>query len=174
MSKFSILFGSAGAHSLRRRDDRRLPLPDIERALLHWTALPTSSDATVSSECFKQVADLLTQLAKHDAKKISWCHIPRTYTVLSNIGYTSSMQTFCDHNMTDYMLPYTWETLPERFDDALARQRFLDVQHYVLTELRELEAGLPDVHLSISGSADRHFFNLQKLGHGGSGSVDSI
>ena len=70
--------------------------------------------------------------------------------------------------MTDYMLPFTWDTLPQGFDDNSARHAFLEKQDHVLTNARDLEVENA-FHVHIHGDADRHFYGMSKLGHGGSG-----
>ena len=155
------------------RDERLLPLKDIQKGLRYYTSVPVANpeagNARISHESFQHIATLLSHLEKHDADARGWSEVPRTYTVLKNINHLHDMQTFIKHRMTDYMLPYTYNTFPQGFDSVNAQKEFLAIQEHVLTDIRQLEAEDRDVHLNISGNADRHFFSLSKLGHGSSG-----
>lgn len=152
--------------------ERILPEEDIYRGLKEWTALPSvpSAKKKKSSESFKHVSDLLRSLEARHPERKGWSSRPRTYTILFNIGLETSMHHFIEEGRNDLSLPYTWDTFPHDFEPPQARQNFLRLQSYVLTDAKDLEINNTS-HVHFGGDADIHFYRFNRLGTGRSGFV---
>jgi hypothetical protein len=120
----------------------------------------------------QQISSLVRMLdgrhGRDPSSIIAWHYRPRTYAVLQSIDGLGLMDAFIQHELTDFHLPYSEETLPEFVADSRLRQSFIHFQSHVLTSIRDLELS-GSQHLWISGSADGHFKTLKLLGLGGNG-----
>lgn len=99
---------------------------------------------------------------------------PRTLAVLRWIGCPEAIDGFVDDRLSDIALPYTERNLPRCVKGQQMRSKFLELQHYVLTnQAADLER--PDgPHLNIEKSARTFFDVIKPLGSGGFGTVDHV
>ncbi|KAJ4991925.1 dual specificity mitogen-activated protein kinase kinase 1 [Stagonosporopsis vannaccii] len=104
-----------------------------------------------------------------------WSSRPRTYIILHNLAHPQLMDEFVREDKTDIWLPYDEETLPTFIQPCSLREKFLEIQRYVLTSARELEDISTDVyskvlpHINLEGNGDEHFKKINTLGTGSYG-----
>ncbi|KAI9725790.1 MAG: hypothetical protein M1834_009739 [Cirrosporium novae-zelandiae] len=127
----------------------------------------------ISEVDFQHITELLRNLEAY-AHISGWSRRPRTYTVLRNIRCLDLFPYFINHNLSDYSLPYTTETLPPEVADEAKREMFLRVQEAVLTPTKELEAGPEGRHVRFLGSADDFFHVRRPLGEGAFSYVEEV
>ncbi len=90
-------------------------------------------------------------------------------------GVGELMVRFVQDEKTDIWLPYDEDTLPKFIQPWNVREKFLEIQKYVLTSARELEDMSTDFsskvlpHIHLGGSGDQHFTRVQALGAGSYG-----
>ena len=148
-----------------------LPLEDVERGLKDRCAVPARDPKApdkphIPNSNFKQIRSLLQHLESHRGL-IGWSARPRLYTILRIINRLDAMQTFINHQLLDYSLPFSLANIPHELGDS--RRDFIRVQDLVLTDARELEKGIEGQHVRFSKSGDEHFHRVRELGSGGFG-----
>ena len=121
----------------------------------------------ISDAEFDRITELLSQ-----ADREEWSFRPRTYAILRMINAVDSMNGFVKANCLDIALPYSKRNLPQCLQPDL-RARFLEVQDSVLTKAAKIE-GSSSSHANFKENADNHLEPLDKLGDGGSGTVDRV
>lgn len=138
-----------------------------------------NSTVRIADERVQHVAQFLSIFDDHYARPDHkrWAKTPRTYIVLSNLGIAEYfMDQFIDQGFTDFNLPYSHRTLPPFIQPDALRNKFQEIQNYVLTDAKKLEE-LSDARLSsgmfshiyLEGSADQHFRRVRSLGQGSFG-----
>ncbi|OCK82434.1 kinase-like protein [Lepidopterella palustris CBS 459.81] len=99
-----------------------------------------------------------------------WAKLPRTYSILRLIGELSTMPAFVEKDVTDLFIPYTHDNLPSSLAPCI-REKFIRIQHLVLTDTMNLERGSTSQHLHVSSKEDLQFETKAVLGKGGGCSV---
>jgi Protein kinase domain len=170
----SNLFSSAAANTSDGvKKNFLLSAADFFRALNNIAPPP----ALDSQQVPKRLRDAeFVQVAKWCALygKEEWSLRPRTFIVLHMIGCHEAVEEFARQGYNDLALPYTAANLPKAVKGEKARNRFLDLQNYVLTaHAKDLEKeGEP--HQNVEGSADDYFVTCEELGRGSFGQVDHV
>ncbi|ERF69460.1 hypothetical protein EPUS_07275 [Endocarpon pusillum Z07020] len=116
---------------------------------------------------FDRISSLLCQ-----ANREEWSFRPRTYAVLRMINAVDLMDDFMQLNCLDIALPYSGSNLPRSLSPE-RRYRFRRMQGSVLTKAARIE-GRSTTHANFADNADNHLEPLNKLGDGGSGTVDRV
>lgn len=156
----------------RHTEPSLIPRVDVDKALRRYCTPPPPDEKTgiqppISDGTFHHIASLLGHLEKHLNVK-GYKDVPRTYTVLYNIGREDLLPEFINRHLADVAFPYTIEKLPDIIQDDSTRSRFLKAQKYVLTDATQLELGPEGCHASTKNGDDL-FHVLKHLGSGGHG-----
>lgn len=133
--------------------------------------LPVKSggqDVHLSDADFDRITEILCQ-----ANREEWSFRPRTYALLRMINAIDLLDDFVQLNCWDIALPYTKDNLPPSLSPE-QRDCFLKKQDSVLTKAARIEGGLTSTHANFADNADNHLESLNKLGDGGSGTVDRV
>lgn len=149
----------------------RSSLPHTQLELEMQKILPAKSgdqDVHLSDADFDRITAILCQ-----AKREEWSFRPRTYALLRMINATDLLDDFVQLNCWDIALPYTKDNLPRSLSPE-QRDCFLKKQGSVLTKAARIEGGLTSTHANFADNADSHLESLNKLGDGGSGTVDRV
>jgi hypothetical protein len=116
----------------------------------------------------------LTDYCKHNDKWKEYGKRPRTLALLRWLGCPEAIDGFVQENMSDIALPYTERNLPRWVRGQEMRTRFLELQHFVLTnQAADLERP-GGQHLNIERSGQKYFDVIKPLGSGGFGTVDHV
>lgn len=151
-----------------------LTLNDIDSSLNGLCSFERlTGEQCLPAENFERISYLLKALDSlhHSQSLRRWQLLPRTYCILRNIGGLELMDAFLKNQCTDFMLPYSPQTLPRFLADETIRQNFLYYQKFVLSPARVLELR-EGTHLYLTSSGDDHFYYREELGQGGFGYFD--
>ncbi|KAK4171969.1 hypothetical protein QBC36DRAFT_82948 [Triangularia setosa] len=110
------------------------------------------------------------------AEEERWAQRPRLYAILRRISAIHLLDNFIKANITDFNLPFNYQTLPLFVDETAGkgiRSAFLAVQDYYLTDAKDIESE-KSKHLHLSASGDDHFVPKRLLGQGGHAGVDLV
>jgi tRNA A-37 threonylcarbamoyl transferase component Bud32 len=146
-------------------------LPYAQLELEMEKILPVKSgdqDVHLSDADFDRIAEILCQ-----ANREEWSFRPRTYALLRMINAVDLLDDFVQLNCWDIALPYTKDNLPRSLSPE-QQDCFLKKQGSVLTKAARIEGGLASTHANFADNADSHLESLNKLGDGGSGTVDRV
>ena len=161
---------------------------DSETSVTSPDALPPGSPSYIPEKPF-HLADFFSDQGKPrtaysdpDIHEISrclkltneqkWSCAPRLYIVLRTIGQIEVLHTLLDEGINDLLFPFTEASVPKLLSPDL-RKAFLDAQKLVLTKAVDLETG--SKRHTHFGKDDAFPFEIrEKLGRGGSASVDKI
>ena len=103
----------------------------------------------------------------------TWSEAPRLYTVLRTIGQLQVLDSMLEEGVSDIWFPFNASSVPTLLSASL-RAKFLEVQPLILTKAVDLEKSDIKRHTHF-GREDAFPFEVQeKLGKGGSGTVDKI
>ena len=115
------------------------------------------------------------EISRHlrEAGHMTWSEAPRLYTVLRIIGQLQVLDKILDEGTSDIWFPFNSSTVPKHLSSSL-RAQFLEVQILILTKAVDLEKNDNKRHTHF-GREDAFPFEVkEKLGKGGSGTVDKI
>ncbi|KAI1079487.1 hypothetical protein F5B20DRAFT_581270 [Whalleya microplaca] len=160
--------------------------PHLEAQLQRFCSIPSHVQTSLTVDRIPEqhvqqiraILKCLDQVHGRDTTETQWQWRPRTYSILRNIGCLDSMETFIQHQLSDFHLPYNEQTLPaviERREENDLRQAFLDIQGYFLSGFKgiELESSRHE-HFNFPTSGDLYFNPRRMLGQGGYGAVDLV
>lgn len=145
-------------------------LPHVQSELEMGKILPLKDgdqEVHLLDTDFDRISSLLCQ-----ANREEWSFRPRTYAVLRMINAVDLMDDFVQLNCLDIALPYSGSNLPRSLSPE-RRDLFLRMQGSVLTKAASIEGRLT-THANFADNADNHLEPLNKLGDGGSGTVDRV
>ena len=149
----------------------RVSLSRAQLELEMQNVIPIKSgdqDVNLSDADFDRITGILSQ-----ANREEWSFRPRTYALLRMINAIDLLDDFVQLKCWDIALPYTKENLPQSLSTE-QRDCFLKKQGSVLTKAARIEGGLTSIHANFASNADNHLESLNKLGEGGSGTVDRV
>ena len=115
------------------------------------------------------------EISRHlrEAGHMTWSEAPRLYTVLRIIGQLQLLDKLLDEGTSDIWFPFNSSTVPKSLSSSL-RAKFLEVQILIMTKAVDLEKNDNKRHTHF-GREDAFPFEVkEKLGKGGSGTVDKI
>ncbi|KAL1624665.1 hypothetical protein SLS56_007728 [Neofusicoccum ribis] len=83
------------------------------------------------------------------------------------------MDIFVRNGLTDFDLPFEYQTWPSCLQGRQIQEEFFEAQKHVVTNAKEMEKKV-GIHQNLDESADVHFHSIRVLGQGGFGRVDLV
>ena len=115
------------------------------------------------------------EISRHlkEAGHKTWSEAPRLYTILRVIGQLQVLDKILDEGTSDIWFPFNASSVPKILSSSL-RARFLEIQTLILTKGVDLEKNDSKRHTHFGREDSFPFEVKEKLGKGGSGTVDKI
>ena len=115
------------------------------------------------------------EISRHlrEAGNQTWSEAPRLYTILRVIGQLQVLDRILEEGISDIWFPFSASTVPKILSSSL-RAKFLEIQALILTKGVDLEKNDSKRHTHFGREDSFPFEVREKLGKGGSSTVDKI
>jgi serine/threonine protein kinase len=143
-----------------------------ENELARFFPVSSEGHSTRNEPFSEEELNQIRAVLEHNGHK-TWAKVVRTYVCLKISLALQHMDTLIQTGVKDISIPYTKENLPSELRPK-ERDRFLNAQRLVYTELSELEYGPSGKHLHFLSREKNQFETISVIGSGAFGRVEKV